>query len=1270
MENRLAHVRRFTYALCTRPPMGGRARTHALGTTLVALLLASLAATATATPGTPWRTPGSGMQLAIAMEANATLELKSDGTVWASGENPEGQLGDGTTTNRSSPVQVLTAPSTPLTSVVEVAGGWYHALAVRSDGTVWTWGMGTSGQLGNGGSSHSSYAVQVMASAGVPLTGVLDVAGGAYHSYALKADGTVWTWGSNKYGQLGTGSTTGPSTCGTDACSPYPVQARTGASSFVLDARALPSGIGGFSSHALLADGTVFGWGDNGYGQLGIGSQSASAYAVRARTDASTNVSGIAQLAAGAYHVVARQAEGSVLAWGRNAEGQLAIGNNIGPSLCTTFACSLYAVQSLTGAGTPIADTREVGAGAVFSAASRSDGSVLAWGSNAYGQLGTGGTTDSSYAAAVKTGLANDIAGVRSIAAGAYHLASLRADGTNWTNGRNVYGQLGNGNNTGPDTCALAACGLYAAQSLFAAGTGFIGISGGTGHTLAVRADGTAWAWGIGLNGRLGNGGVLNSSFPVQVLTGAGTPLTGVISVAAAEAHSTALTADGNAWSWGGNGNGRLGNGSLLDGLYAAPVKTDALTNLARVNSIASATSHGIALRSDGTAWAWGNNYNGEIADGTTTDRSFATPMLRAAGTALAQVVAVAVGDDHSGALTADGVLWGAGRNGHGQLARPPTGPETCATVTCSRWMIEAHDTPGVALDRIVAIGSSGGLFRHAVRADGRVLGMGYNTTGELGDGTRTSRSQPVQALDTGSAALTGIRSASGGYAFATFLDAAGSLWTVGHNGDGQLADGTTTTRDLADRARASAGVDLTGVASADPGGYYVATIRGGSGWTWGDNLYGQLGDCTVFNRPYQVEVQLSCAANASPNAPSSLAQYRNDGTTSIAGGAWTQDGITNNVVLTFAASDPDASQTLRPWVEIRPGATAFSGTCGVPEEGAVIRGNDVSAPTANTAVTATVNVTGLVSGTTYRWRACVTDQSGVASAWTERGGSPDFGVDLEPAVPTLVSPASGAATANTTPLLTATFSDPDAADTGTISFRICSTTDCSGAGDPVASGASTSGIANGSNGGWTVIPALVAGTWYWSARASDQHGVAGAWSSSWSLRIGSPSLSVSVTASASITPSPLLAGQDGTATSVLSVTTDNATGYSLTATDGSDTGSLVHSNATDTIPDWSGTPAAPTTWSAGTSGYFGVSVLSATQGKDTARWGTGATATDFPNLKWAGLQSTTATELASRSSYSSGTDSVEVAYRANPAASQQGGTYSGSVAFTLVANP
>ena len=299
-------------------------------------------ATSRSAPG-PVDVPG---VVAVASGRDHAYALDVEGRVWAWGANTKGQLGDGTTTARRTPLRL------GLTGVVAIEAGHYHGIAVRSDGTVWTWGYGGLGQLGLGNTSDRSTPTQVPG-----LTGVTQVAAGRDMSYAVRSDGSVRGWGSNALGEVGDGTTV-------RRTSPVTVQGLNG----VVE-------ISGGRNHTLArtSDGSVWAWGDNQYGQLGDGSTTRRASPVRLA------LSGVRHVDAGAHHSIAVRVDGTVMTWGRGYRGQLGLGS-------TSDRATPSVVPGLPSA-------IEVGDGRDQSFALTADGEVWAWGQNSDGQLGDGTTT-------------------------------------------------------------------------------------------------------------------------------------------------------------------------------------------------------------------------------------------------------------------------------------------------------------------------------------------------------------------------------------------------------------------------------------------------------------------------------------------------------------------------------------------------------------------------------------------------------------------------------------------------------------------------------------------------------------------------------------------------------------------------------------------------------------------------------------------------------------------------------------------------------------
>ncbi|MCL2047828.1 MAG: hypothetical protein FWG87_03780 [Defluviitaleaceae bacterium] len=326
-----------------------------------------------------------------------------------------------------------------------VSSGEAHTVALKSDGTVWAWGSNASGQLGTGTTANSSTPVQV-----TDLADVIAVsAARGQYTVAVKADGTVWAWGNNDAGQLGDGTTIRKTT---------PVQ--------VVDLTGVVAvSAGNGHTVALKADGTVWAWGNNGNGQLGDGTTTTSYTPVQVK-----GLTGVIAISTGSGFTVALKADGTVWAWGSNNSGQLGDG---------TPTQRHEPVQATAVSGVTV-----VSAGSGFTVASKSDGTV--WASNQ-----VVGLTD-----------------VTTVSAGREYAVALKSDGTAWAWGRNYYGEHGNGA-TGTSTTPVQVVDL----------TGFTAVSAGTVHTVALKADGTVWGWGYNNSGQLGNGGTaVNNTTPVQTL--------------------------------------------------------------------------------------------------------------------------------------------------------------------------------------------------------------------------------------------------------------------------------------------------------------------------------------------------------------------------------------------------------------------------------------------------------------------------------------------------------------------------------------------------------------------------------------------------------------------------------------------------------------------------------------------------------------------------------------------------------------------------------
>lgn len=329
----------------------------------------------------------------------------------------------------------------------------------------------------------------------------------------------------------------------------------------------------------------------------------------------------------------------SLWGWGRNDVGQLGNGSTYNAS---------YGMSSPVSAVGGFTDWIQISAGFGFatSAAIRANGTAWSWGKNNKGQLGNNTAfVDVSSPVSVVGGFTD----WTQISTNGLTTVAVRANGTAWSWGYNNTGQLGIGSSGGYRSSPVSVVGGF---------TNWIQISMGAQHTVAIRANGTAWAWGLGSLGRLGDNALLTKNSPVSVIGG----FTDWIQIQGAGTHTIALRANGTIWSWGGNSSkGCLGNGSTT-GSSTSPISVvGGFTDWVQISS---SMYHTLAIRSNGSAWGWGYNQAGRIGDNTTTIRN--SPVSVIGG--FTDWVQVNAGTDHSHGIRANGTAWGWGLNTNGRL--------------------------------------------------------------------------------------------------------------------------------------------------------------------------------------------------------------------------------------------------------------------------------------------------------------------------------------------------------------------------------------------------------------------------------------------------------------------------------------------------------------------------------------------------------------------------------------------------------------------------
>lgn len=398
----------------------------------------------------------------------------------------------------------------------------------------WSWGSDEYGQLGNGGTTTTPQANPVTIS---NLSGVTAMAGGAFHSLALLDTGRVKAWGNNEFGQLGDNTTMGRAS-----------EVTVGGPSFD---RVVAIAAGEYHSVAVRSDGTVWAWGDNSYGQLGLDPATTFFAKNPVQVPGSGALGFVAKdVAAGNYHSLARLDDGTVKAWGSNGSGELGDGT-------TTDRHTPVTVLTSATPPVPLINIKDIAAGSHSMAINTNgtplnlnDDKVYAWGPNSRGQLGQAPDHQAHPLAAPVGNLPDGSIDIVASAGGGHSLA-LNKSGKVWAWGANYSGQLGNGTTDANPLGHECLCNPTPAKVRVNASTelgSVTKIAAGYFHSLAVRdvsGTRTIRAWGQDSSGQIGNGGAISvsdySAYAVEVIdAGANAALTGAQVVGAGHGHSLA----------------------------------------------------------------------------------------------------------------------------------------------------------------------------------------------------------------------------------------------------------------------------------------------------------------------------------------------------------------------------------------------------------------------------------------------------------------------------------------------------------------------------------------------------------------------------------------------------------------------------------------------------------------------------------------------------------------------------------------------------------
>ena len=831
-------------------------------------------------------------QVEVALDS--TIILKEDGTVWATGRNHYGQLGNGTTTDSNKPVQVKIDENTYLTNVRKISTSNYYTVALTTNGEVYAWGDNGSEQLGRG-NSKVLYATKIKNQDGTgPLQNIVDVIanhsntlyldndGGLYicgytdttlylgktastkgvtylgQQNAIKITGGYQTvgivtssgkaiaWGKNSYGVLGNGTTTdniiGKTIIGEDI------------DDFKLTC---------YSGMFLKDNGKAYSAGLNNYGQLGIGNTTSKSTYTEISIDTESKIKYIAP---GGNTSAIMTSDGKVYETGYNQKGQLSDGTTTNSNKFklllnndNTEVTDTLVIPEKIGDATNVIHT--------LFALIRKDGSIWTVGENTYGQLGNGTTLNATYltnvgADEVKLNVRNEyikignkleIKATEGESINAFIQDSSNKGSWTWTSSNEDVATIDNngivtgktigyttitGYNTKTAATAKAIINVYSNKE------GAITrpqIEVGPEYTITLKEDGTVWATGKNDCGQLGNGTTTNSNKPVQVKIDENTYLTNVRKISTSNLFTVALTTNGEAYAWGYNPKGQLGQGTTSNVLYATKVKNqDGTGYVQNIIDVIANHSDTMYLDKDGGIYMCGYS-NSTLFLGQTESTKGVTYLGQK------NAIKITGGYYNAGLITASGKAIAWGQNDYGAFGN--------GTTSSNETLIGENIND-------FKLASYGSMI---LKEDRKVYSAGYNRNGQLGTGNTTTQTKYTEiSIDT----KDRIKYIAFGGNNSAVMTSTGKVYVTGYNAKGHLSNGTTTNSTKFIPLLNNDNTEVTDalvipekILDADTA-YYPSVLsiirKDGTVWSAGDNTYGQIGNGTTSSAKYFTQVGIN----------------------------------------------------------------------------------------------------------------------------------------------------------------------------------------------------------------------------------------------------------------------------------------------------------------------------------------------------------------------------------------------------------------------------
>ncbi len=674
----------------------------------------------------------------------------------------------------------------------QLTNGTQHTCGLASDGKAYCWGDDVAGQLGedaDGDNLDENIPVLVDTSALTAGSSFVSLMASSYHTCGLASDGKAYCWGYDNKGQLGENAD------GDNLAENIPV---------LVDTSALTAGsqFVGFSAGyehtcGLASDGKAYCWGRDDFGQLGEnadGDNLDENIPVLVNTSALTAGSSFVSLTAANLHTCGLASDGKAYCWGQDGGGQL--GENADGDNANENIPVLVDTSALTAGSHFVSLT----AGQSHTCGLASDGKAYCWGGDTFGQLGENADGDNlaeNIPVLVDTSALTAGSSFVSLTAGDLHTCGLASDGKAYCWGYDGYGELGenadsdNANENIPvlvDTSALTA------------GASFVSLEAEGYHTCGLTSDGKAYCWGYDADGQLGENADADNAdenIPVLVDTSAhaAKSVADFVEIVAGQAHTCGLASDGKAYCWGSDGDGQLGenaDGDNADEDIPVLVDTSALTAGSSLVSLTAGAGHTCGLASDGKAYCWGYDGYGELgenADGDNADENIPVLVDTSALTVGSNFVSLTAGSYHTCGLASDGKAYCWGDDDFGQL-----GENADADNADENIPVLVDTSALTAGSRFVSL-TAGNQHTCGLGSDGKAYCWGRDNYGQLGENADADNADENIPVLVDTTALTAgslfVRLTAGGVGGARTCGLAsdGKAYCWGRDNYGQLGE-------------------------------------------------------------------------------------------------------------------------------------------------------------------------------------------------------------------------------------------------------------------------------------------------------------------------------------------------------------------------------------------------------------------------------------------------------------------------------------------------